>query len=127
MKGVPKMECSFSGFQGFAKHLEPPYTRWTQLLILFPKLFYFLFCSNQGGDIYFESVNCSANIAMMMFHAAWFREKFGKLGMVHCLASKHCENKFLESCHAHGQLVKLLFFYEGEGNHLVNQNTPCNI
>ena len=82
MKDVPKLECSFSGFPGFAKHLAPPYTRWKHYLFF---NIITLLCSKQGGDIYFESVNCSANIAMMTFHAAWFREKFGKLGMV-CIA-----------------------------------------
>ena len=43
------------------------------------------FFSNQGGVVYFESINCSVNIAMMTFHAAWFRGKFDKLGMV-CIA-----------------------------------------
>ena len=35
--------------------------------------------------MYFESVNCSANIGMMTFHTPWYRAKFGKLGMI-CIA-----------------------------------------
>ena len=27
MKGVPKMECTMSGYPSFARHFEPPYTR----------------------------------------------------------------------------------------------------
>ena len=41
--------------------------------------------SNLDGEIYFESVNCTANIAMVTFHAPWFRAVFDKLGMI-CLA-----------------------------------------
>ena len=52
---------------------------------LFSQVSDLLFFSKQGGDIYFESVNCGPNIAIMTFHSAWYRETFGKLGMV-CLA-----------------------------------------
>ena len=77
MKGVPQAPCSFSGF--------PPYTRCILSLKMIPGLILFFLCSKLGGLAYFDSVNCSANIAMMTFHAPWFRAKFSKLGMV-CLA-----------------------------------------
>ena len=35
--------------------------------------------------VYFESLNCTASIAMMTFNAPWFRAMFDKLGMV-CIA-----------------------------------------
>ena len=83
MQSVPKMKCELSRFPGFAKHFEPPYTRFFSSII--PFTLSPLLSSNQGGDVYFESVNCSSNIGLMTFHAPWFREKFGKLGMV-CIA-----------------------------------------
>ena len=44
-----------------------------------------VYFSSLGGEKYMESINCAANIAMMTFHAAMIRAKFGKLGMV-CIA-----------------------------------------
>ena len=38
-----------------------------------------------GGDAYFESICCGANIALMCWHAPFFRIKYGRLGMI-CLA-----------------------------------------
>ena len=46
------------------------------------KSFNFLISSNLDGDIYFESVNCGANLGHMTFHAWVFRKIFGKLGMI---------------------------------------------
>ena len=37
------------------------------------------------GDAYFESVNCSANVAHLTFHGPIIRAIYGKLGFV-CLA-----------------------------------------
>ena len=38
--------------------------------------------SNLDGDVYFESVNCGANLGHMTFHAWVFRKIYGKLGMI---------------------------------------------
>ena len=38
-----------------------------------------------GGDIFFESMLCSANVAHLTFHGPFFRSIWGKLGFV-CLA-----------------------------------------
>ena len=38
-----------------------------------------------GGDVYFESVNCSANVAHLTFHGSIIRTIWGKLGFI-CLA-----------------------------------------
>ena len=34
------------------------------------------------GDVYFESVNCGANLALMTTHAWVIRKLYGKLGMI---------------------------------------------
>ena len=69
MQGVPKIPCELSGYEGWKEHLEPPYT------------------SNLGGEPYMESVCCSVNIAHLTFHGMFFREIWGKLGMI-CVAGK---------------------------------------
>ena len=38
-----------------------------------------------GGDIFFESLNCSANVGHLAFHGPVFRAIWAKLGFV-CLA-----------------------------------------
>ena len=43
--------------------------------------------SDMGGEIYMESVCCSANIAHLTFHGMMFREIWGKLGMI-CVAGR---------------------------------------
>ena len=83
MQGVPQVECKLSGFAGWARHLDTPYTR----------LNIYISCNNlklgnfsdMQGDAYWESVNCSANVAHMTFSGPFFRAIWGKLGFV-CLA-----------------------------------------
>ena len=41
-----------------------------------------MFFSNLDGDVYFESMLCSANLGHMTFHGWVFRKLYGKLGMV---------------------------------------------
>ena len=80
-KGVPQLKYTPSGFDGWKKHLEPPYTRLECLIFInIYKLTNFL--SNLDGDVYFESVNCGANLGHMTFHGWVFRKIWGKLGMI---------------------------------------------
>ena len=69
MQGVPQIPCELSGYEGWKEHLEPPYT------------------SSLGGEPYMESVCGCVNIAHLTFHGMFFREYWGKLGVI-CVAGK---------------------------------------
>ena len=81
--GVPQIPYRRSGKDGFAQHLEPPYTRLK--LYEINQNCKCLSYSALGEEIYMESVNCGANIAMMTFHGGIIRANFDKMGMV-CIA-----------------------------------------
>ena len=92
MEGVPQIPCKLSGYQGWKDHLKPPYT------------------SDLGGEIFMESICCSANIAHLTFHGMFFREVWGKLGLI-CVAGKPNMAKTKEILSAlHMSSSRLLFY-----------------
>ena len=91
-KEFRKFCVSFLDMRDGRSNLEPPYT------------------SNLGGKPYMESVCCCVNIAHLTFHGMFFREVWGKLGMI-CVAGKPNMAKTKEIMGALHMSSSRQFFY----------------